>query len=176
MLLSNSMKPTIPPTTLYTCVKDRKSFFLAFFLILISITSSYAQPTFFGVSSTPVDGGAQPGPTAILVPPALMQAGDLVIIYGQYAASSAALSISVTGGQTWNSGAVYTTGGSNQSIFISWCRFNGTWTLNPVVSGPGVVGLTAIMYVYRPSSPSSLWGVNVAQLNANTSTEAQTLP
>ncbi|MEQ1797845.1 MAG: T9SS type A sorting domain-containing protein [Lacibacter sp.] len=170
------MKPTIPPRTvyLYPYVKNWKVFFVTLYLFLISITSSYAQ-TFFGVSSTPADGGAQPGPTAILVPPALMQAGDLVIIYGQYAASSAALSISVTGGQTWNSGTVYTTGGANQSIFISWCRFNGTWTLNPVVSGPGVLGLTAIMYVYRPSSPSSLWGVNVVQLNANTATAAQTI-
>lgn len=142
---------------------------------MFSAFSSKAQ-TFFGVSSAPLaDNGAQAGPTAILVPPASMQSGDLVIIYGQYAASSAALSISVTGGQTWNSGTVYTVGGANQSIFISWCRFNGTWTLNPVVSGPGAIGLTAVMYVYRPSSPSSLWGVNVAQVNANTSTTGQTV-
>jgi len=162
------MKPTIPPTTLYTCVKDRKSFFLAFFLILISITSSYAQPTFFGVSSTPTDNAAQAGPTVAVTPPASMLAGDLAIIYAHYRGTGVTLAMSAAGGQTWNAGA--TTFASNQSYFISWCRYNGTWGANPsVTAGVGNTnGLTVVMYVYRPTTANSLWGVNIAQTASGT--------
>ncbi len=137
---------------------------LAIFFVLLG-SQSFAQ-TFFGVSSSPVDGGAQAGPTVAVTPPALMQAGDLVIIYAHYRNTGVTFSMNVTGGQTWNAGA--TTSGSNQSYFISWCRFNGTWAANPAVTiGAGTNDLTAVMYVYRPSLINNSWGVHVAQANSS---------
>jgi len=170
MLLSNSMKPTTQPSTLYTFVKCKKSFFLAVLLILISI-SSYAQPTFIGTTSTPVaDPGAQAGPTVAVNPAGILTplvAGDLVIIYAHYRNTAVTLSMSNAGGQTWNAGV--TTSGSNQSYFISWCRYNGTWAANPSVTvGAGANGLTVVMYVFRPTTASSLWGVNIAQTASGT--------
>ncbi len=171
MLLSNSMKPTTQPSTLYLFVKCKKSFFLAILLILIS-TVSYAQPTFLGTTSTPVlDPAAQAGPT-VAVNPALiitpMVAGDLVIIYAHYRGTGVTLAMSATGGQAWNAGT--TTSGSNQSFFISWCRYNGTWGANPSVTiGAGTASLTVVMYVYRPASSANLWAVNVAQTAPATS-------
>lgn len=171
MLLSNSMKATIPLSTLYSFVRCKKSFFLAVLLILISI-SSYAQPTFIGTTSTPVlDPAAQPGPT-VAVNPALiltpLAAGDLVIIYAHYR-GNVTLSMSATGGQAWNAGT--TTFASNQSFFISWCRYNGAWGANPsVTAGAGNTNsLTVVMYVYRPSAAGNLWAVNVAQTAPATS-------
>jgi trimeric autotransporter adhesin len=121
--------------------------------------------TFFGISSTPADNGTQAGTTATVVPPASMLTGDLVIIYAHYRNASGSFSISTSGGQTWNTGT--TTTGSNQAYFIAWCRFNGTWMTDPVVtgSGSGSVALTAVMYVFRPTNPLNKWGVNVAQTN-----------
>lgn len=163
------MKPTIPPRTvyLYPYVKNWKVFFVTLYLFLISI-SSYSQPTFFGVGSTPADGGLSLGPTVTVAPPASMLAGDLVIIYAHYRNTGITLSMSATGGQTWNAGI--TTSGSNQSYFISWCRFNGTWGANPSVTNGTLAAnnLTVVMYVYRPTTANSLWGVNIAQTASGT--------
>lgn len=130
--------------------------------------------TFFGMSSAPVDNGAQAGNVAVaIVPPALMQAGDLVIIYAHYRNTSGTFSVSTTGGQTWNTGATNT--GANQRYFIAWCRFNGTWGSNPAVTisgGVNTIPLTAVMYVYRPTNPSRGWVVNVAQTNTTNNTAA----
>lgn len=176
MILSNNMNSTITNQSLLLKATTRKCILSALIFLFGFSVNSLAQPAFFDKSSAPLtDPGLQPGPTAIVVPPALMQAGDLVVMYGQYAANSAALSIGITGGQSWNSGAVFTPGGTNQSIFISWCRFNGTWAANPTVTGPGLLSLTAVMYVFRPSTPNSLWGVNVAQTNANGNGATQTI-
>lgn len=139
--------------------------------ILSLSTASYAQ-TFFGMSSSPLtDNTAGNAPTATVIPPALMQTGDLVILYGQYRNAATTLTIGTTGGQTWNSEPMFQ--GGTQSIFISWCRFNGTWAANPTVTG-GTAGnpLTAVMYVYRPSLATNMWGVNVAQTNTTPVTNA----
>ncbi len=179
MLLSNSMKATIPPSTQYAFVKCKKVFFLAVLLILISI-SSYAQPTFIGATSTPLlDPGAQAGPTVAVNPAGIltpMAAGDLVIIYAHYRGTGVTLAMSATGGQAWNAGA--TTSASNQSFFISWCRYNGTWGANPSVTiGAGGASLTVVMYVYRPTVASNLWAVNVAQTTpANSNASPNIIP
>jgi trimeric autotransporter adhesin len=152
-----------------------KSTFAVIAFVFIS-SSSFSQ-TFYGVSSSPLDGGAQAGPTVTIVPPGGMMAGDLAIIYAQYRSNGATININPleTGGQAWNSGAAYSPNpnSNNQRIFIAWCRFNGTWTApNPSVTvGTGTLPMSVVMYVFRPSSASNLWGVNVNQTNTLSNTQ-----
>jgi hypothetical protein len=145
-------------------------------IILFSVSLSFSQ-SFVGSSSTPVDNNAQQGNFAVAVaPPGSMQAGDLVIIYAQYRANSTTLTISATGGQTWNSATNYTLGGTNQSIFITWCRFSGTWGANPSIAAAGGNAMTVSMYVYRPSNASHSWGVNVNATNSTQNATTITVP
>jgi trimeric autotransporter adhesin len=159
-------------------IKDGINFFslskkgvtsILFFLFTIP---SFSQ-TFFGASSTPADNGNQAGTVAAVTPPASMVAGDLVILYAQSRGVGATFTVTTTGGQTWNSGAAYSPGApTTQSIFITWCRFNGTWAANPAITSSSNQGLSIIMYVYRPSVSTNLWGVNINQ--TNTASNVQT--
>ncbi len=103
-----------------------------------------------------------------------MVAGDLVIIYAQYRLNGATISISATGGQTWNTAATNT--GTNLTYSVFWCRFNGTWAANPSVTiGAGTNALSAIMYVYRPGDGNSSWGLNVGPNYSSTTATAQSI-
>jgi trimeric autotransporter adhesin len=136
-------------------------------LLMLNISCQLFAQTFHGVSSSSANGGSQAGPSVTVIPPLLMQDGDLVVVYVQYR-NNAATSISIgnSGGQTWNSGAT-TVNGSNNYMAIFWCRFNGTWTVpNPSFTvGSGTNAMTAVMYVFRPNSSASRWGVHLAQAN-----------
>lgn len=147
-------------------MKPLSTYVLVTALVFLTCAHSAYSQTFFGVSSTPADNGAQAGPTVAVTPPVSMNTGDLVIIYAQYRGNGGGvtLSMSATGGQTWNVGAQ--NGAASQTYFISWCRYNGTWAANPSVyagSAGNTNGMTVVMYVFRPSNPSNLWGVNVNQ-------------
>lgn len=122
--------------------------------------------TFFGISGNPVDNSTHAGPDVTITAPASMVANDLVIIYAEYRATGATITISNAGGQTWNSAT--TISGSNQSIVVFWCTFNGTWTTDPIITaGAGNTnGLTGIMYVFRPNQSSSSWAINVVATNS----------
>lgn len=127
-------------------------------------TSGHAQ-TFFGLSSSSNDNTSQAGPSVTVAPPASMQAGDLVVVYVQYRGTGVTITNSNNGGQTWNTGST-TNSGTNHSLAVLWCRFNGTWSASPsftVTTGTGA--MTAVMYVYRPNNSLSLWGVHVNQNN-----------
>ncbi|ANE52280.1 PQQ-dependent sugar dehydrogenase [Flavisolibacter tropicus] len=133
---------------------------------------SYSQ-TFFGVSSSSADGTAQTGTTVSITPPGSMATGDLVVIYALFTSKNGALAMSATGGQSWTTESSGTNNASNLSYTIFWCRFNGTWSTTPSVtdgataSGP----LSATMYVYRPTSSSSVWGIDKkADVSANAAT------
>lgn len=133
--------------------------------------------TFIGVSSTPADNGAQPGPGPVAVaPPAGTAAGDLVIIYAHYRSSfgSISLSMSALGGQTWTNET--TDKGNSQTFNVFWCRFNGTWSGNPSVAvSSGSNALTVVMYVFRPTSATKFWGVHVAAANSSSSATTNTI-
>ena len=156
-----------------TCLLFRSILFVSF--VIIFHTDLSAQ-TFFGISSSPVDNGAQGGNGAIsIVPPAAMQAGDLVVVYAHYRNNSGAFTINSAAGQTWTSS---TNIGANQTYFITWCVFNGTWSGNPAVAHSGnnsTVPLTAVMYVYRPSTSNSRWIVNVNQVNSTANSATQSI-
>lgn len=150
-----------------------RSIIIAVYLAILlagANTNTYSQ-TFFGVSSAPADNGTQNGPDVTITPPASMQSGDLVVVFGHYNhTSSTTLTISNLAGQVWNIGG--TQFGNNQSYFIAWCRFNGVWSDNPVVSVPAgnTNSLTATMYVYRPTSSVVTWAVDQAQSNTTSNT------
>jgi hypothetical protein len=139
-----------------------KSFYFAATTLLLILLSefSFAQPTFFASSSTPADGGVAVGPTSILLPPGGMVKNDLVVIIGEYRTGGAAITMGITGGQTWNTAVSNVTAG-NTSASIFWCTFNGLWAANPTVTGPGANPQSAVMYVFRPTNTNSKWGLNV---------------
>lgn len=148
---------------------------LILLLNLLFSIQSHGQ-TFFGIASSSVNGGTQAGPSVTVVPPLLMQNGDLVVVYAQYA-SGAVTTISVgnAGGQTWNSGTS-AVNGTNNVMAIFWCRFNGTWSASPTFSvAAGTNAMTAVMYVFRPSNSTSRWGVHIAQANASGTGTTQTI-
>ncbi len=136
-------------------------------LLLILISRLLLAQTYFGVASVPADNSTHAGPTAAITPPVSMVTGDLVIIYAEYRANAGTFAMSATGSQTWTAVTPY--GGTNQNTAIFWCRYNGTWGANPSVTvGAGnTLGLSAIMYVFRPSNSNNLWGVNVTPSNSN---------
>jgi trimeric autotransporter adhesin len=155
---------------------------LLLLLFLLPGNHSFAQ-TFVGVASVPGDGGTQAGPTATLDPSGVgtMQAGDLAIVYMQYRGTSPGgltVTISATGGQTWNQGTTTRDGTTGISYSIAWCRYNGTWSSSPTItlSSAGPNALTAVMYVFRPTLTNSTWVVHNAQANATVNTNtAQTI-
>lgn len=119
--------------------------------------------TYHGSASIPTDGAsaanAGPGPAAI-TPPGSMLEGDLVILIAQYR-GAVTLTISATGGQTWNSLGEYNGGTTRTDNHIWWCRFNGTWTTNPSVTNTtGTLALSGIMHVFRPTTGTNSWGVD----------------
>lgn len=107
--------------------------------------------TYFGTAATPADNGANAGPLATVTPPGSMVAGDFVVVLTQYRGDGIP-AVETTGGQTWTviAGAAQT----NVSILLSYCIFNGTWSVNPVFSQPlgGTAALSAIMHVFRATS------------------------
>jgi hypothetical protein len=141
---------------------------LLLFVLLCTATQYTSAQTFFGTASSVPDGGSALGTTATIAPPASMQAGDLVIVYLHYRTTGGAITVSTQGGQTWNVGTA-NDGGTVQRYAIAWCRFNGTWSVNPIFTGAnsGSVALTAVMYVFRPTNPNNSWAVHVAQANSN---------
>jgi trimeric autotransporter adhesin len=142
-----------------------------FFFVLLLLNSTGYSQTYIGESSSPVDNTAQAGPNATIVPVPGMVAGDLVVIYAQYRATNntPTFTIPTTGGQTW--ATPLTTYATNVRYMVSWCTFNGTWAANPVVriSGGGTLGLTAVMYVYRPTFPNKIWTLQATPTNSNSS-------
>lgn len=121
--------------------------------------------TVYGYASNPTpDSGtaarAGPGPISV-TSPASMLAGDLVFMVGQYR-GAVTITISEAGGQSWNTLAPVAATNVTGQVF--WCRFNGTWTADPSITNTsGTNALTAVMIVFRPTTGSNLWGVDVAQ-------------
>src|ERR1043166_1711680 len=141
-------------------------------LLLFLFPCYLFSQTYFNTSTgVPVDGTGHAGPTATIAPPASMLANDLAIVYVEYRGAGATITMSVSGGQTWNNPvANYSPGAFNQTVSIFWCTYNGNnWPANPVVSvgGGNTNGLTAVMYVFRPSNSNNVWGVNVNPVNTS---------
>lgn len=128
----------------------------------ILLNTVTAQITYFNSSANPVDNGSVVTATVAVTPPASMQQGDLVIMIGQRRASNITLTVSATGGQTWNALPVLT-GTTNISPRIFWCRFNGTWSGDPSVAMTAGSTNSVVMHVFRPPGRNYSWAVDVAQ-------------
>jgi hypothetical protein len=128
--------------------------------------------TFFGEASSVSDNGTAAGPTATITPPASMLGGDLAVVWvqGRIANDNASYFLpnpANAGGQSWN--IERWADGANVSGVFMWCQFNGTWSSNPTfsiwttsgLSFNGSSPLTAVMLVFRPSSQSKLWVINM---------------
>lgn len=89
-----------------------------------------------------------------------MLAGDLVVFFGKYRASSGTLALSELGGQAWNLTDQYNT--TNIRARCAWCRFNGSWAADPswtVTSGTN--NMDVQMLVFRPGSTANTWRLDV---------------
>jgi hypothetical protein len=105
-----------------------------------------------------------------------MLAGDLVVIYAHYRNTGGTLDITTDGGQVWASETQ--SNGTTQRTRIFWCRFDGTWGSNPVVTrsgGSGTQPLTAVMFVFRPSASTTTWGKHLGPNSVNSTTAAITI-
>lgn len=133
-----------------------------FFPLLFSIclhTGLMAQ-TPLGSTANPANGGSLAAGSVTVPPVAGLIAGDLVVIFAHCRSTAPTLSITTTGGQTWNATAI-TASGSNQRYAVFWCRFNGTWAANPVVTASsGTNPITGAMYAYRPTNPNKKWAIH----------------
>lgn len=150
----------------------KKLLFILFFLPLFAS----AQITYHNSSSQPADNGTQAANTTVTVtPPASMVAGDLVIVHFSVRNTTGTLTNSTTGGQSWTSETEHASGDSR----IFWCRYNGTWTVDPVFSttaGGGTVPGIVTMHVFRPTVSSNTWAIDVAQATSSaTSGTTQTI-
>jgi hypothetical protein len=135
-------------------------------IVVSNFTSFLMGITHFASASTPAtdNGNNNNDPTAV-TPPGGMQAGDLVLMIAQQRSTGATLSIFQAGGQSWTAEAAQSQ--TNCTIRLFWCRFNGTWSANPSVNFSGSACNTVVMHVFRPSNTSSVWQVDVAQVDGN---------
>src|SRR5258708_5216342 len=119
--------------------------------------------TFFGVSATPTDNGTNATSTITLAPPLSMVAGDLVFVYSYCRTNSSTIAVTTTGGQTWFSGTATNSANAVLTSNFFWCRFNGTWSVNPIFTYGASTNTNAIMIVFRPTSGNNYWGTDGAQ-------------
>lgn len=121
---------------------------------------AYSNIVFFGSASSPSDGGSQTTMTPTVTPPSNMRPGDLVlmVIATRDYAGSLPILVTTSGGQTWNS-LNYNTGGTNVQSQMFWCRFNGTWSADPVVTHDdnSLIPTSLVMLVFRPTSIIQEW-------------------
>lgn len=150
----------------------KKLLFLLFFLPLFSI----GQINFFGVGTNPTDGGSvdATGGSLSCTPPASMQTGDLVIMFGSARLAAITITVNTTGGQSWNSLDVMNS--TNYSARMFWCRFNGTWSADPAIAITNTNATSLQLFVFRPTTSTNTWGVDVAfAFSAFSGTGAKTI-
>ncbi len=130
-----------------------------------------------GSVGVPTDNGAQAGPTATFANPPIsgIQAGDLIVVFACYRATSVTLAMGGTDGQTWSSGSNHQSTTATLTVRGFWCIFNGTWSTAPSVTvTSGTLAITAVMHVFRPAGPTWKW--NTATMNAPASASAPGSP
>jgi len=129
----------------------------------ITLPPTPANITYLGSSSMPGNGASDGGGITVVTPPASMQIGDLVVLYGVARDGGATIAQYQLGGQTWNALPNMSGAPRNVSSRAFWCRFNGTWTANPSLNiTANNAPRSAILHVFRPTTQSKQWGVDVA--------------
>ena len=129
--------------------------------------------TYFGASSVPVDNGTNATATITVTPPALMLAGDLVVVICRQRGSGVWTN-GLDGGQTWTDEG-NNTGTSLVSINTFWCRFNGTWSVNPRFDNAGATNTSLVMLVFRPTTTLHNWGIEFDNVTNQAAATLQTI-
>lgn len=133
-----------------------------------------SAPVYKGYALGHADSADVAGPTAqTLSPPdsANNKKGALCVIVGTYR-GSVTLSLSATGGQSWNSltQQVY---GTTATRRIFWCIFNGTWSAQPALTNTtGTAALSSEMFTWYPCDTTHDWHVDVAQVTSDSAAPA----
>jgi hypothetical protein len=112
--------------------------------------------TYHDSASTPADNGTGTATTVAVTPPASMVTGDLVVMYG-YQRGTATMSISATGGQSWNTFGTGTSAVATLAYGVFWCRWNGTWATNPSILFSAGTNTNVVMHVFRPTDSGKSW-------------------
>lgn len=91
--------------------------------------------------------------------------GDLVVVIAQYRGATTIV-VDETGGQTWNTLTAFIDAGNLCQVRYFWCRWsdetaNGN---NPNFFANGIAGnpFTCAGFIFRPTTSTNLWGVDVA--------------
>lgn len=134
------------------------------------------MPTFFGVSSVPVDGAAATNATLTitLTPPASMVDGDLVVVYLTQR-GTATFSVGVNGGQLWTP-VGRNVGTANVALETYWAQYNGTWAANPRFDFSTATNTTAVMLVFRPDDNTKIWEIDQPSTTNAAAALTQTIP
>jgi hypothetical protein len=142
--------------------------------------------TFFGSASNPADNGnpnTQNNGVYAVTPPASMLTGDLCVMITQCLSTAAPFTthIPCPQEQAWTSETIQA--GTTISTQLHWCTFNGTWSSNPAgfiapstrggmrmgcgkSLGDTTIPFSVILLVFRPTTTSKTWAVDVAKASA----------
>ena len=110
--------------------------------------------TYFAAAAMPADNDAtgNAGPTVTITPPGSMATNDYVVVLLSYKSTATNLTFNntTTGGQSWSSDTKRA-GATGMMSQIWRCRYNGTWTANPVwtMSNSGTSPMQGAMLVFR---------------------------
>jgi len=118
---------------------------------------------YFGSASNPADNGTGGEPVTLAVtPPASMKAGALVVMIGGHRLAADTITLSATGGQTWND--TLNLNGTGVSTHLWWCVYNGVWAADPSLAfaaESGTIPVSAIMHVFDSDLPVR-WSLDTA--------------
>lgn len=117
------------------------------------------------------------GDSAAITPPSAMKPGDLVYVLSAVGSGSLrTLTISPTGGQTWNTTKVRDGSVSgSRSVWVSWCTFTGTWSTNPTFAISGsTLSKGYSMHVFRAPKINAVWAEDQAPSHGSASVSGTT--
>ena len=132
-------------------------------------TPAQGAITFFGMASSPADGGAQSGAAERTVtPPASMLTNDYVLVMvsgiGNDGATPPTLTNTTTGGQTWTGVTQVDQSGNGLGTRLFHARYNGTWAADPGFTATVASGnsFSIVMLVFRGVDTTTALDVAVA--------------
>jgi hypothetical protein len=145
-----------------------------------------ATISLFGSASKPADNAANAGSGITITPPSSMTAGMLVIVMLQCKQNGlgwSEITITTDGGQQWHEIALDdpTVQFNHATLAISGrmycCRFNGTWTTNPIFDVLVATAATGTMDVFQIDDPAYEFDLDVMiEAAAFTATTAPSIP
>jgi len=144
---------------------------LGYLLCLLSIAvvaPAHAAITYVGTIAVPADPGTHTGAqadsaSAIAIPTSSLtfQPRDLLIAEPSARASTATIGVVGDGGQSWTCFAQSTAVVPTKRM--CWAQFDGTWDADPTFSsGDNGAAYSIYLTVYRPTSTSYVWALDVA--------------